>query len=48
MCELFLNGERGCGLKTKAQENSIRSQDPQRALGYGADSGPSVLGVELL
>ena len=47
-CEIFLNGKRGGGLKTKAWENSIRSQDPQRALGYGADSGPSVLRVELL
>ena len=46
--ELFLNGKRGGGLKTKAWENGIRSQDPQRALGYRADSGPSVLRVELL
>ena len=47
-CEIFLNGKRGGGLKTKAWENSFRSQDAQRARGYGADSGPSVLRVELL
>ena len=47
-CELFLNGNGGGRLKTKAQENIIRSQDSQKAQGYRGDNGASVLGVELL